>query len=295
MIRANVFGGKKSPPSAFLDNLVVRGGVETIDLTLRKLINWNGTEPVCCPVLNLKEDGSINTVRWALLGSLDKNPRLLAHNLFTNADKDILITIPIDDLKIFEFQNNNASHWIESSELEIEIFDKNLKKTLSKEEAEAKGIHTFCIRTVIQPETHATALMWIGLVPMSKDNLKAKMPANYSKTSCPQIALALGAGGARARRIMLSVREKEHEGYGFGCFPLLESLQPGEISFPMIRDLRENMNRFLRGVGGTNNRSGATIMLAIENPAEAGKETPPQHTWPPLSDNSPVLGDEGRS
>ena len=139
MIRANVFGGKKSPPTSFLDSLVVRGGVETIDLTLRKLINWNGTEPVCCPVLNLKEDGSINTVRWALLGSLDKNPRLLAHNLFTNADKDILITIPIDDLKIFEFQNNNASHWIESSELEIEIFDKNLKKTLSKEEAELKA------------------------------------------------------------------------------------------------------------------------------------------------------------
>merc|ERR1719427_897457 len=127
---------------------------------------------------------------------------------------------------------------------------------------------------------------------MSKDSLRTKMPANYGKSSCPQIALALGAGGARARRIMLSVREKEHEGYGSGCFPLLESLQPGEISFPMIRDLRENMNRFLRGVGGTNNRSGATIMLAIENPAEAGKETPPQHTWPPLSDNSPVLGDE---
>ena len=37
------------------------------------------------------------------------------------------------------------------------------------------------------------------------------------------------------------------------------------------------------GVGGTNNRFGATIMQAIENPVEAAKETPPQHTFHTLS------------
>ena len=294
MIRAMVFGGNKSPPPSFLNSLVVRGGVEATSPALKKLTNWNGAEPVCCPVMNIKEDGTINTVRWALLGNLDKTPRFMAHNLFTEADKDILITISIEDLKIFEFRDNNASFWIESSELNMEIFDKTQKKTLTQEEAAERGIHAFCVRTVIQPETHPTAMMWIGMVPLSKEGLRTKLPATYNKTFCPQITLALGAGGDRARRIMLSIREKEHEGYGFGCFPLLESLQPGDVSLPPVWDIKETMNRFLRGVGGTNNRSGATIIQTIENQVEAVKETPPQNNWPPLSDNSPLAGDEGR-
>ena len=172
MMRASVFGGKKTPPTSFLKSLVVRGGVEAISPALRKLTNWDGSEPVCCPVMNIREDGTINTVRWALLGSLDKNPRFMAHNLFTDADKDILITISSEDMKIFEFRDCNASLWIESSELSLEIFDKNEKRSLTQEEARERGIQDFCIRTVIQPETHATALMWIGMVPLSKEELR---------------------------------------------------------------------------------------------------------------------------
>jgi hypothetical protein len=294
MIRANVFSGKKTPPSSFLNSLVVKGGVEAIDPALKRLVAWNGSDPVCCPVTNIKEDGTINTTRWALLGSLDKNPRLLASNLFSGVDKDIVITIPIDDLKIFEFKDTNASHWIESSELQAVIYDKAGKKELSEEEAQAKGIGAFCIRTVLQPDSHATALMWMGLVPLSKEELRTKLPGIYNRTCCPQIALALGTGGARARRIMMAVREKEHDGFGFGCFPLIEDLKPGDTTLPPARDLKEVLYRFMHNTGGTNNRSSLTIMQALESNTEAEKETPPQSSWPQMCDNSPIAGDEGR-
>ena len=294
MIRANVFSGKKTPPTSFLNSLVVKGGVEAIDPALKRLVAWNGSDPVCCPVTNIKEDGSINTTRWALLGSLDKNPRLLASNLFSGVEKDLVINIPIEDLKIFEFRETNASHWIESTELQVTIFDKTEKKVLSEEEATSKGVGTFCIRTVLQPDSHATALMWMGLVPVSKEELRTKLPSIYTRTCCPQIALALGTGGARAKRIMMGIREKEHEGFGFGCFPIIEDLKPGDTTLPPARDLKEVLYRFMQGVGGTNNRSSLTIIQAMDSTTEAEKETPPQSIWPQMSDNSPLAGDEGR-
>ena len=294
MIRASVFSGKKTSPTSFLNSLVVKGGMEAIDPALKRLVAWNWSDPVCCPVSNIKEDGIINTTRWALLGSLDKSPRLLASNLFGGVDKDLVITIPVDDLKIFEFKDNNASHWIESTELGVEIYDKAEKKALSEDEAKSKGVGTFCIRTVLQPDSHATALMWLGLVPLAKDELRTKLPSIYSRTCCPQIALALGTGGARARRILMSVREKENEGFGFGCFPLIEDLKPGDTTLPPARDLKEVLFRFMRSVGGTNNRSSLTIMQALDSNTEAEKETPPQSSWPQMSDNSPIAGDEGR-
>ena len=61
MIRANVFSGKKTPPSSFLNTLVVKGGVEAIDPALKRLVAWNGSDPVSCPVMNIKEVGTINT------------------------------------------------------------------------------------------------------------------------------------------------------------------------------------------------------------------------------------------
>ena len=218
----------------------------------------------------------------------------MAHNLFSKADKDMVITITLDDLKVFEYRENNASLWVESTELEVEIFDKVTKKILSTPEAEQRGVQTFCVRTVIQPDSHATALMWLGLVPMDINNLKSKLPEEYKKTCCPQIALAMGAGGARAKRILMSVREKEHEGFGFGCFPILEALYPGETTLPAVSDLKEALYRFMRATKGNNNRSGSTILQTIDNPDEALKETPPQFSWPQLRDNTPVLGDEGR-
>ena len=138
MIRASVFSGKKTSPTSFLNSLVVKGGMEAIDPSLKRLVAWNWSDPVCCPVSNIQEDGIINTTRLALLGSLDKRPRLLASNLFGGVDKDLIITIPVDDLKIFEFKDTNASHWIESTELGVEIYDK-ADKALSEDEAKAKA------------------------------------------------------------------------------------------------------------------------------------------------------------
>ena len=87
-----------------------------------------------------------------------------------------------------------------------------------------KGINAFCARAFLLPYSPKTALLWIALVPMSKDNLKEKLPIAYKSTNCPQIPVCLGQGSVRALRIKMMVEEKDGEGYGFWCYPLLDVL-----------------------------------------------------------------------
>ena len=93
----------------------------------------------------------------------------------------------------------------------------------------------------------------------------------------------------------MMIREKENEEFGFGCFPLLEALYPGEVTLPTETDLRESVTRFMRSVGGTNNRTGQTVLNAIETTTEVNKETAPQFMWPQLIDNGGIMGDEGKT
>lgn len=76
MITASVFNGTKPPPSSFLKNLVVTGGVEAVGNKLKAMEAWNGCDPICCPIITFNEgDGAIKTGRWALL--LQRSPRRL--------------------------------------------------------------------------------------------------------------------------------------------------------------------------------------------------------------------------
>ncbi len=95
---------------------------------------------------------------------------------------------------------------------------------MSGEEAEAKGVSEFCCRAVLVPETPTSAILWLAVVPLSLAALKEKLPNDYNRNSCPQIALVVGAGGVRPTRVNMELEERERDGCGFGCFPLLEWL-----------------------------------------------------------------------
>ena len=297
IIRASIFNGRRTPPVSYLKTLVVKGGVEAAEDLLKKNFSWDGKEVITCPIFTINEhDGVVKHSRWALLGNLGKKCRLMGHNLFAGAEKNIVISMKFYDLKIFEFGANlNNSYWVESTDLEgIEIYDKVGQKTLSEEEAEEKGVGRFCVRAFIQPESHCTALVWIAVVPYAKEVLRNTIPTNYNKPNCPQIPLVIGEGCTRAKRVKMFVREKEREGFGVGCFPLLEALYPGPETLPDPDDLKECVTRFMRSVGGLNNRSGATVVNAVETPTETVKETPPQYMWPPLPENVNISEDDGK-
>ena len=153
----------------------------------------------------------------------------------------------------------------------------------------------FCALAFLIPESPATALLWIALMPFSKQELKEKLPTDYNATNCPQVPVSLGAHGARAKRISMMVREREKDSYGYGCFPLLETLFPGQPALPNSTDLKEALFAFMRKVEGHNNRGGNTIVRAVGTPADVAKVDPLPHLWPALSvELDDDEGDEGK-
>ena len=142
MMKCSVFKGNKTPPTTYLKNLIVRGGVEAVGDLLRKTSSWDGKEVVCCPIFTLNEgDGTVKASRFSLLGTLNKKVRLLAHNLFTEADKNLVINMTFSDMKIFTFSSKNNSYWIESTDLdEMVITDKSTHSQLTRDEAEERGV-----------------------------------------------------------------------------------------------------------------------------------------------------------
>ena len=295
LIKASIFNGKKIPPQSFLKGLVVTGGIDTVKKHLAKA-GWDKTEPICTPVFTLNEgDPSIKGSRWVLMGALQKPVRFKAEHVFPTAEANVIVTITFPDLSIFEFSKKNSSFWVESDELDVVIHDKTNKKDLDQAEAEAKGVGQFCARAFLIPESPASALLWIALMPFSKDQLKDKLPTDYNATNCPQVPVSLGVHGARAKRIIMMMREREKDGFGYGCFPLLETLYPGIPTLPSPSDLKESLFSFMRQVEGHNNRGGNTIVRAMENPVEVAKVDPLPHRWPALAvEEGDDEGDEGK-
>ena len=52
------------------------------------------------------------------------------------------------------------------------------------------------------------ALLWVAAVPLAKDDLRERRPADYNTRRCPQIHLGIGprgSSGQRSLRIRLAV------------------------------------------------------------------------------------------
>ena len=135
-------------------------------------------------------------------------------------------------------------------------------------------------RLVVLPETPSTALLWLAVIPLSLDTLKERLPADYSKNNCPQVPLPLGHGSCRPTRIRLAVEEKEADGWGYGCLPLLEHLSGQIVIHPDPSELREALHGFMRKVKSMNNRGGRKVLAAVDDPVEMAKIGLVPHLWP---------------
>ena len=296
IIGAKVLKGAKLPSRTLLGSLVVTGGVEVIKKHLERY-GWEKREPVCVPVFTIDEgDAAVKLSRWVLMGGLDKPVRFKADQVFNRAEANIIVTVKLPHLSIFEFRDKNSSYWVDSEELEVTMLDKNKREEPDEQAARDKGVGPFCARAFLVPESPATALLLVALVPFTKAEMKEKLPCDYNSTNCPQVPVSLGLHGARAKRIKMMVREKEKDGFGFGCFPLLEALFPGQPTLPDPKDLKEALYAFMRQVEGHNNRGGSTIARALESAVEVAKVDPLLHRWPALErDNTDdEEGDEGK-
>ena len=270
MLRAGqIFRRRTDPTRAQLGRLVVKGGSVTVTKHLEETlgITWDGM--VAVPVFTLAtEDGSIKGARWMLLGGLEsKGLTCKAKNIWETAEDDLYLQMRIKDAAMFQFpsKGTNSSFWLDSTEVDYKIIDKN-KKVLEKEEAEEKGISGFSVRAVVHPEGPHTVNLWIGVVPVSKDKLKEMNQGGMNKAGCPQIHLMLGGGTTRNKIVDMLV--KDTEGLGLATMALLEWLSQEEPILPTVKDYRESIHEFMRKAKMPNNKSSRSILAALEDPAE---------------------------
>ena len=299
LIKAAVFAGRKDPPTKLLEKLVVTGGNQQLEAFLKDA-KYGGDDPVALPVFTLDNaTPRIKGARWYIQGKMNREVGMFAKDLFPG--KNGKIFVEIDDLRIFQFptnggEDNNVSAWVDAETLQVRWMED--KENLSREQAEEKGIAKFCLRACLQLESASTAMLWIAAVPLSKEGLVQKRPADYKTRKCPQIHLGIGPKenpGQRSLSIRMAVAEGKREGCGYGVFPALENLSAETPLLPPAGEIREALHLFLRKVGGFNSRSATTFAAAMDMAPENITTREPIGVWPELPENvATTEPEEGR-
>ena len=205
--------------------LVIDGGVEKVKQALVNVWSYNFDDNVAVPVLIVGQDGKISGAKWVVTGKVEPKA-VKAEQIWKDAAKDVFVDMKIADLTIFPFYNKcrNVSGWLDCESLSWSVFKSENKKkvVIPVERYQEMGIQKFCLRICVLPISASAAALTLAIVPLSKDELKKKVPEHYSKTYCPQIALTLGEKTTRALSIKLGVSEPVTSRSGMRIWPLLE-------------------------------------------------------------------------
>ena len=203
---------------------------------------------------------------------------------------------------MFDFSSSreggeNVSSWLDASSLEVRYVEAG--SNLDEDQVEERGLDKFCLRACIQPESATGALLWLAVVPLGKEQLVEKRPADYWTRKCPQIHLRCGPKetvSQRSRASQMAVAEGRRDQCGFGIFPGLENLSSGTPQFPPVREIREALHLFLRKCGGFNPKGATTITSALDADPSQLTEKEPVNLWPELpADVLTSMPEQGRS
>ena len=210
-----------------------------------------------------------------------------AEQIWKEAEKDLFIEIKIQDLTCFPFYNRcrNVSGWLDSDSITWTVFkkEKGKKVVIAAEKFQECGIQKFSLRLAVLPNSVSGAALTLAIVPLSKDDLKKRIPDHYSKTICPQVALTLGEKTTRALNIKLGVEEPIGSKTGMKVWPLIEDLRAGEENGMNISsmDIRKGLAKFLRTVQGFNNKLPKTLSEAFDEVKKnAVAAVEPEWIWP---------------
>ena len=269
-----------------IGKLTIDGGAEKLKESLANVWNYGSDENVAVPVLMVGADGKLAGAKWVVCGKIE--PRAVkAEQIWKESQKDVFIEIKIPDLSIFTFYNRcrNVSGWIDCEALTWGVFRSENKKkvVVPSDKYQEVGVQKFCLRICILPNSAATAALTLAIVPLSKEELKKKLPDHYSKTYCPQVALTLGEKTTRALIIKLGVKEPLGSKTGMKVWPIIEDLRTQEErgrQRVVSIDVRRGLAKFLRTVQGLNNKQPRKLEEAFEEVKSKAAPAEPEWIWP---------------
>ena len=115
-----IFEGTKSLPEDFIRRCMVSGGAVAIGDKLKKDHGWDGEKLMAAPAMVL-EGGVIVDSHWCLLGKL-KDMVFSATTIWAGAEKEMKVTVRVDDLAMFTFSSSNSSNlsaWLDRDEMDV--------------------------------------------------------------------------------------------------------------------------------------------------------------------------------
>ena len=147
---------------------------------------------------------------------------------------------------------------MDSGDVEHELWHEE-KGRLESNEAEEYGVGGFSIRFTLLPIRVDKVVMYGGIIPLSKLDLKAElleMDMDMVSSLVPTVAMKLGYTDNIYRNgltLDLLPSEKPSDCAGLGHLPLLESIGATNPVFPEQEVLARELASFLRGTNPTNN------------------------------------------
>ena len=209
-----LFNSKGKLSVALMRSLMVRGGGLPVNDCLQRF-GWSDNDPVVTTVMTTDIDsGSIRGVRYETRGQgpIIKFP---ASQLW-ETEEDVTVTIKLSDLSILTWQREgeyrNQTEWLNFDELEVEMSHPD-SGLLSQSEMEELRIGNFCLRFTIIPMKVDKAMLYGGIVPLSRDQLQRKvedMGAQLSSPSIPTVALKLGhQNGVLQNGLLMNLSQTE--------------------------------------------------------------------------------------
>ena len=303
MTIATILKGRRTPSEELMKSMMVTGGSVTISDFLKEKQEWDSKTPICVPTITVSSEGTITNSRWVVLGGL-KTLSWPAKNVWAGAEADLNLVIRLDDLSIFEFQAgpSNYSFWLDRADLTVGLYEG--KTPVGWEEAEGRGVGGLAARAFVIPASTSEALLWVGVVPKSKEELENSLGDDVNKYWVPQISLPIGArkGQAgsttsKAAKLDFLVKEDLETRVGMGVLPVIDSTAAniGQEKVPEGEDYKECLYRIMRSVKAPVNKSQKTIeqalTLASRGERVKDKEIEPVLCWPQYRGSGNVVGE----
>ena len=220
----------------------------------------------------------------------------MANTMWKDGNKDLKVTIKMDDLTMFAFADGNISEWVDREDLEVTYsMDDEAGSILSREEAAQLGADEFCLRLVVVPKTHRGCSINVGAHPATRGDLRQRLGENANTAQTPHFTLAIqeaapngGKSTAKAALALFTRQELAEDGYGIAVIPWLDCSAEGEedVVLPSGDEVKEATMLFMRKSTAL---VAATTIASLETRMRnllAGKAAPaknPPHVFPTFS------------
>ena len=302
-----------NPRIEFTTNLfksTLVGGPARVREVVRSIPSRND-DPFLAVLLSLGPQGSYVGSHWVGAGKLETGVTFSAAALFPKAAKGLSLSLVLDlDTFDFPLSGSNFSGYREAPyHVPVIAYLKDQQggqEVVTWEHAKELGCRDFSVRVAILVTSTREALIQVGAVPLSLEELMEGYSEVFHKPYFPNVMLRITSTRTRlpenlgakhttlAKAVELALEDTE--GVGFGILPFTMLVEPveGEVDRPPIEEIKRALFNHMHAVRRPNAKTGAQMSASLRLALSADKsdENSEVALWSPWPDlDAPVTVD----